>query len=173
VATSDFPVAVGAPGRFARLRRSKFFAKIARYSVGSLIALTTSAVVFAVLLLLGANNTTVDSILAFAAGAVPNWVLNRRWAWQQDGKTDVLREVIGYAIVSLIALAASSLGTGLTQDWVRAHVAAGTGGRTILITGSYVAVQALLFVGKFVVYDRWVFAGRSRFRAALRSRRQV
>jgi hypothetical protein len=26
---------------------------------------------------------------------------------------------------------------------------------------------------KFVVYDRWVFTGRSRLRAALRSRHQV
>jgi hypothetical protein len=36
-----------------------------------------------------------------------------------------------------------------------------------------VLVQALLFVVKFVVYDRWVFTGRSRLRAALRSRHQV
>ena len=36
-----------------------------------------------------------------------------------------------------------------------------------------VFVQAVFFVIKFVIYDRWVFAGKSRFRAALRSRRQV
>jgi putative flippase GtrA len=173
VATSDFPVAVGAAPLYARLMQSKFFAKIARYAVGSVIALGTSVIVFAGLLAVGSNNTTVDSIAAFLAGAIPNWILNRRWAWQQTGKTDVAREVIGYAIVSLIALAASSLGTGWTQDWVRAHVTSGTGLRTVLITTAYVVVQALLFVVKFVVYDRWVFTGQSRFRAALRSRRQV
>jgi putative flippase GtrA len=172
VATSDFPVPVSAPSLYARLTGSKFFAKVARYSVGSVIALGTSTVVYFLLLQSGSDNTTIDSVLAFLAGAVPNWILNRRWAWEQNGKTDVMREVVGYAVVSLIALAASSLGTGMMQDWARAHVAAGTGMRSVLITGAYVAVQALLFVVKFVIYDRWVFAGQSRLRAALRSRRQ-
>lgn len=154
-----------------RLTSSKFFIKIARYAIGSGIALATSTVVFFGLVLVGANNTTVDSVAAFAAGAVPNWILNRRWAWEQNGKTDVAREVVGYAIVSLVALAAAAYGTGLMQTYVRHHVEANSGLRAVLITGAYVAVQALLFAVKFVIYDRWVFAGQSRFRAAFRSRR--
>jgi putative flippase GtrA len=147
--------------------------KVVKYAIGSLLALATSTAVFALLLLVGSNNTTIDSVAAFVAGAIPNWVLNRRWAWERTGKIEIAREVIGYSIVSLVALVASSLGTGWTQSWVRHHVAGGTGARTLLITGAYVAVQALLFVGKFVVYDRWVFTGRSRLRRAVRSRRQV
>jgi len=154
-----------------QLTSSKFFIKIARYAIGSGIALATSTVVFGGLVLLGANNTTVDSVAAFVAGAIPNWILNRRWAWEQNGKTDVAREVVGYALVSLVALAASSYATGLTQTYVRHHVTADSGLRALLITGAYVGVQALLFVVKYVIYDRWVFAGQSRFRAAFRSRR--
>lgn len=52
--------------RIEQLRQSKFVAKIARYAIGSVIALGTSVVVFALLLMLGVN-TTVDSILAFLA----------------------------------------------------------------------------------------------------------
>ncbi|WP_249011328.1 GtrA family protein [Conexibacter sp. DBS9H8] len=158
---------------YERLTSSRFFGKIAKYSIGSVIALGTSTVVFELLLLVGSNNTTIDSIAAFVAGAVPNWILNRRWAWQQTGDMDVLREIVGYTIVSVIALAASSLGTGLMQDYVQGHVAANSGLRSLLVTGAYVLVQALLFVVKFVIYDRWVFTGESRFRAAWRSRRQV
>jgi putative flippase GtrA len=154
-----------------RLTSSKFVIKIARYAIGSGIALATSTVVFFGLVLVGANNTTVDSVAAFAAGAIPNWILNRRWAWEQNGKTDVAREVVGYSLVSLGALAASSYGTGLMQHYVRHHVTANSGLRAVLITGAYVGVQALLFVVKYVIYDRWVFAGQSRFRAAFRSRR--
>jgi putative flippase GtrA len=164
---------VRSPALYERLRTSKYVAKIAKYSIGSAIALATSTVVFELLLLAGSNNTTIDSVAAFVAGAVPNWILNRRWAWERSGQMDVLREVVGYLIVSLIALAASSFGTGWMQTWARNHVAAGSGLRSILVTGAYVLVQVLLFAVKFVIYDKWVFTGQSRFRAALRSRRQV
>ena len=158
----------------ARARTSPFAAKIAKYALGSVIALLTSVIVFAILYIVDPN-TTLDSIVAFVAGAVPNWVLNRRWAWEQTGPVEVVREVVGYTIVSLIALAASSLGTGLAKHFVVNvwHVPAHHGLRVILVTGAYVLVQALLFVWKFVVYERWVFAGESRVRAALRSRHQV
>ena len=158
---------------YQRLASSRFFGKIAKYSIGSVLALATSTVVFELLLLAGSNNTTIDSIAAFIAGAVPNWILNRRWAWERKGEMDVVREVVGYTLVSLIALAASALGTSLMQDYVQSNVHAGSGLRSLLVTAAYVFVQAILFVAKFVVYDRWVFTGESRFRAAWRSRRQV
>ena len=43
----------------------------------------------------------------------------------------------------------------------------------LLVTGSYLAVFAILFVVRFAVYEVWIFSGRSRVRAALRSRLQV
>ena len=157
---------------YERVGASKLSAKIARYAIGSMIALGTSVVVFALLYVAGVG-TTLDSVAAFVAGAVPNWILNRKWAWKMDGRVEVAREVVGYTIVSLLALLAASAGTGWTQSWVKLHVASHHGYRVILVTGAYVLVQALLFVVKFVVYDRWVFTGRSRLRAALRSRHQV
>jgi putative flippase GtrA len=149
-----------------RLAESAFAAKVTKYAIGSVIALLTSVVVFAVMYWLGVN-TTVDSVVAFAAGAVPNWVLNRRWAWRITGRADFMREIVAYVAISLIVLAASSGATGWMHHWVI------DGLRVILVTGSYVFVQAVLFVAKFVIYEKWVFAGESRLRAAFRSRRQV
>ena len=51
--------------------------------------------------------------------------------------------------------------------------ASGTGLRVLITTAAYVFVQAVFFGVKFVIYDKWVFAGKSRVRAALRSRHQV
>ncbi len=153
-----------------RLASSRFAVKVTRYAIGSVVALLTSVVVFA--LLLGAGvGTTADSILAFIAGAVPNWILNRRWAWERTGEMDVAREVFGYALISVVALAASSAGTGWVDALVRQHLAHQQALRVMLVTLAYVAVQGLLFVAKFVAYDRWVFTDRGRFRAALRARR--
>lgn len=155
----------------SRLRASALAAKITRYAIGSVIALMTSIVVFALLYVMHVN-TTVCSICAFLAGAVPNWVLNRRWAWQVRGQVEFMREIVGYVIVSVLALVASSAATGWTSEQVQG-IPSGHGIRVLLVTGSYVAVQAALFVAKFVVYEHWVFAGRSRLRAAVRSRHQV
>ena len=126
---------------------------------------------FALLYVAGVG-TTVDSIAAFVAGAVPNWVLNRRWAWKVKGRVAFGREIVGYVAVSVLALVFSSVATGLTNNWVHS-IPAHHGIRVTLVTLSYVAVQAVLFVAKFIAYEHWVFYGRSRIRAAVRSRHQV
>jgi len=141
-----------------------------RYAIGSVVALTTSVIVFALLLDAGFG-TTADSVLAFIAGALPNWILNRRWAWERTGEMDIGREVIGYTLISLIALAASSAGTGWTNALLGHHLQHNHGLRVLLVTLAYVVVQGLLFVAKFVAYDRWIFTEGGRFRAALRARR--
>jgi putative flippase GtrA len=157
-----------------RFSRSAWAAKVTKYAIGSAIALLTSIVVFALMYVaLGGKHTTICSIGAFLAGAIPNWILNRRWAWKMQGRVEVLREIVAYIAISGVVLVASSLGTGAMQSWVKGHVTPHHGVRVILVTGAYVFVQAVLFVAKFLVYEHWVFAGRSRLRAAVRSRHQV
>ncbi len=159
------------PYAFKRARESAWAGKVTRYAIGSVIALLTSIVVFALCYVIHLS-TTMDSILAFVAGAIPNWILNRRWAWQISGRVAFLREIVGYVLISALALVASSAATGWTQDQVQG-IPPGQGLRVLIVTASYVAVQAILFVAKFVVYEHWVFSGRSRLRAAVRSRHQV
>ncbi len=160
--------------RIHQLRRSALGVRITRYTIGSVIALATSIVVFALMYVaLGGKHTTICSIAAFVAGAVPNWILNRRWAWRVQGQVAFLREIVAYIAISGVVLVASSVGTGAMQSWVKGNVTPHHGVRVILVTGAYVFVQAVLFAGKFVVYEHWVFAGRSRVRAAVRSRHQV
>jgi putative flippase GtrA len=159
----------GPPAPRRRLRDSRFAVKVARYAIGSMVALATSVIVFALLLDAGVG-TTADSILAFIAGALPNWILNRRWAWERTGEMDVAREVVGYGLISLIALAASSAGTGWTDTLVRHHLNHDHSLRVLLVSLAYIAVQGLLFVAKFIAYDALVFTEGGRFRAALRAR---
>jgi hypothetical protein len=80
-----------------------------------------------------------------------------------------MREIVAYTIISVLVWAASTWATGNTQNWTTHHIAPGNGLRVIVTTAAYVFVQAVFFVIKFVIYDKWVFAGRSRFRAKLRS----
>jgi putative flippase GtrA len=156
-----------------RFSRTAFAAKVTKYAIGSAIALGTSIVVFALAYVLLSGHPTTCSILAFFAGAIPNWILNRRWAWKMRGRADFLREIVAYIAISGVVLVASSVGTTAMQHWVLHHVSEGHGLRAILVTGAYVFVQAVMFVAKFVVYEKWVFSGQSRLRAAVRSRHQV
>jgi putative flippase GtrA len=155
-----------------RFSRTAWAAKITKYAIGSVVALVTSVVVFAVMDWLGIR-TGIDSAVAFVAGAIPNWILNRKWAWKMEGRVEWMREIVAYTIISVLVWAASTWATGNTQDWAQTHVAPGNGLRVLITTAAYVFVQAVFFGVKFVIYDKWVFAGRSRFRAALRSRAQV
>src|SRR5579875_2178365 len=152
---------------YERFRQHPLSARVTRYTIGSIVAAATSAVVFALAYMAGAGTTTC-SVLAFVAGAIPNWVLNRRWAWQVSGRIAVGREILAYVVISLLSLLATSAATAWTQHHVQG-LPAHTGLRVALVTASYLAVFALLFVAKFAVYELWIFSGRSRVRAALRS----
>ncbi len=141
--------------------------RVWRYTVGSVVAAVTSFVAFAAAYDLGVG-TTAATVIAFLAGAVPNWLLNRSWAWQQRGRVHVGREVLLYAAVSAVNLVASAAGTG----WAARHVPAATSEhalRVLLVAGAYLATYAVLFVAKFAVYELVVFTDRG----ARRSRHQV
>jgi putative flippase GtrA len=156
---------------YQRWRGSALGTRITRYTIGSAVAFATSAIVFPVLYVLGAS-TTACSIGAFVAGAIPNWVLNRRWAWKLRGRIAVGREVVAYVTISALQLVLTSLTTAWTQRHVQG-IPAHHGFRAALVTAAYLAVFVVMFAGKFAIYEFWIFSGRSRIRAALRSRRAV
>lgn len=153
------------------MRRSALGVRITRYTIGSIIAAATSAVTFAVLFYLGLG-TTACSVIAFVAGAIPNWTLNRRWAWQLKGRVAFGREIVGYVIVSALTLLATTEATAWAKQQANA-LPAHYGLRVIAVTAAYLAVFAILFAVRFVIYELWIFSGRSRVRSALRSRIQV
>jgi putative flippase GtrA len=159
------------PQRVQRFLGKLLGKRITKFAIASAIAATTSAIVFPALYVLGLS-TTACSILAFAAGAIPNWTLNRRWTWQVKGKVAFGREILAYVVVSGATLLALSLATGWTNRHVQS-IPAGHGLRALLVTATYFGVLLVLYAARFLLYEHWIFSGRSRLRAALRSRHQV
>ncbi len=154
-----------------RVTQSPLRARMTRYTLGSMVAAATSAIVFAALYVMGFG-TTACSVVAFIAGAIPNWILNRRWAWKVEGRVAFGREIVAYVLVSGVTLFITAEATGWTQRHVQ-NIPAHHGIRVLLVTASYLAVFAILFAARFAVYEVWIFSGRSRIRAGLRSRIQV
>ena len=159
------------PQRFRDILSHPLRGRITRFAISSGVAAATSAIVFPVLYVLGVS-TTACTVLAFFAGAIPNWTLNRRWTWKVQGRVAWGREIFAYLVISGCTLLALSLATGWTDRRVQS-IPEGHGLRVLLVTASYFAVLALLYAARFFVYEHWIFSGRSRVRAAFRSRLQV
>lgn len=147
-------------------------ARVTKFAISSGVAAGTSAVVFPACYVMGLH-TTLCTIIAFFAGAIPNWTMNRRWTWKVEGRVAFGREILAYLVISVSTLVILSLVTGWTNRLVRHHVAPHHGLRALLVTASYFLVLAMLYGARFFLYEHWIFSGRSRVRAALRSRRQV
>lgn len=152
------------------LTRTPLSAKMTKYALGSVFAFALSNLVFAFCYWL-ALGTTACSIIAFISAAIPNWILNRRWAWKQTGRAPI-RQTIAYATVSVIVLIVTSWATGWTNHQVQS-IPQHQGLRLLIVTGSFVLVNVVLFFAKFAIYEFLIFPGRSRERFAFSSRANV
>jgi len=121
----------------------------ARYSASSVVATVVSQLAFALCYWFG-TAALVATLVAWLAGAVPNYVLNRRWTWGRRGqKLPYTMIVIGSAVTAAVV---TSVTDHLVQP-VDSHAL-----KTLLVTGSYFGTYAVLFIVKFVLFDRLVFA---------------
>jgi len=144
--------------------------RITKFAIASVIAFATSEIVLSVLYVVGLA-TTLCTILAFIAGAIPNWTLNRTWTWKVEGNVSVGREVIAYLLLSGTTLTLQILATNFTDHHVQS-ISSGHGIRVLLVAASYLAVLVVMYGIRFLVYEHWIFSGRS-LRATVRSRAQV
>jgi len=137
--------------------RTPFVLRLWRYGAGSVVAFVVSSVAVTVCYSWFGLGAITSSTIAFLAGAVPNWVLNRRWAWEKRGREGVGRETTLYALVTLASWGAYSAVTKLA-----ALAVAGSGAteRDVVVTVSYMGANVVFSALKYVAYDRVVFVDR-------------
>jgi putative flippase GtrA len=135
-----------------------------RYGAGSLVAMGCSELMLIGSYDLAGAGPLTAAVLAWAAGALPNYVLNRRWAWRTDraGQGGRGRELVLYWAITLSTAAAAIATTTGMDAWVRGSVTS-RGAQSLLLATVYLFAYGVVFILKFVLFDRWVFAdGRSR-----------
>jgi putative flippase GtrA len=146
---------VGEPPAAAPPPRWKFL----RYLVGSALATATSAVAFAVaypVFHLGPRGSTA---VAFVSGALVNFAANRFWAWGRRRRSGLGRDALAYGTLSLLTAVIAAQATTVAE----AHAAQLTETyRAVVVEISYFAVYGAMFMVKFLILDRIVFAPRSR-----------
>jgi putative flippase GtrA len=127
-----------------------------RYSASSVVATAISQLAFLACYWIG-TSATAASVIAFAAGAVPNYLLNRRWAWGRTGPAHPTRELLPYVLITIGSAFIITFLTTVADDWIRAMIDAHSL-RTVLAGTAYLTANGFTFILKFVLFDRYVFA---------------
>jgi putative flippase GtrA len=141
---SDGP---GGASRRAQLR------KLLKFGASSVVAVICSETVFLLLYGPAGTSSTVASVCAWIAGAVPNYWINRVWTFGRRGRPSLARELVPYAAIVFgtlgLAIGATAVGDTLLRD-------AGTSDatRTFLVGGIYLGVYAVMFFVRFFLFDR-------------------
>jgi len=93
------------------------------------------------------------NLLANVLATIPSYTLNRRWVWGKSGQSHFWREIVPFWVLSFIGLAFSSLAVWAAGDFARAHNL-GHGATTVLVNGANLMSFAILWVVKFVIYNK-------------------
>lgn len=127
--------------------------KMLRYATGSVIATVCSEVTFVLLYGLLAVGTTWSSVLSWLAGAIPNFWLNRNWAWQRTGRPSLRREVAPYAAVVVVTLLLATLLTHLADRLLHQEGVASSL-RVTLVAGVFLGTYVVVFAVRFFLLER-------------------
>lgn len=130
--------------------------KLLTFAGGSAVATVCSEVVLLLAYGVAHLPPAPSAVLAWVAGAIPNYWLGRRWTWRRRGRPDLRREVVPYATVVLLTLLLAVLTTRAVDARL---VAAGTGHveREVAVAVAFLAVYVVVFLLRFWLLDR-VFA---------------
>jgi putative flippase GtrA len=138
------------------LVRHPLVRRITGYSAGSVVAVVISEACFAAAYGWGHSGTTLASAAGFVGGAVPNYILNRRWAWRDRRGRNRRQEILLYMVVAIASFLVSAIVTHWAEAGAR-HLTADRGWQVVLITAAYLGVSGVFFAVKFVIYEIFVF----------------
>jgi putative flippase GtrA len=94
-----------------------------------------------------------SSTIAWVAGAVPNYWLNRTWTWQRRGRPSLRHEVLPYVVIILATLLLAAVVTAGVDAWLRGLDISGTV-RTSAVAGAFLGVYVIMFVVRYLLLDR-------------------
>ena len=136
-------------------RDSRYWRLITSFAAASVVATGISQLVFLVSYAMGAASV-VATVLAWLAGAIPNFLLNRR-TWGGGGRPALRAEIIRYAAISVGTALLAALATSEAETLAHQMFATSRTAQVALVWGAFVTTYAVMFVVKFFLIDRLVF----------------
>lgn len=139
--------------RVEQVRASHHLHSLPRYAAASLAGVVTAQAVFALLYAMD-TATAIASVVAYLVGAVPNYLINRHWAWRDRETTRPLGPYLVTMLTSLVFVT-------VLIDWIDGYIRTwnlSDGEQVVVATAAFLGVNGVAFLVKYVVLDRWVFA---------------
>lgn len=140
-------------------RRSPQFGRFWRYSavsaVSTVISLSGLYLFFRVL---HVGSAAVSNLIATSIASIPAYYLNRTWSWGKSGRSHVLREVVPFWAITAFGVIASTIVVHFAANFAY-HLAHTHRGRevTIIVEFANLATYGVLWIGKFLVFNRFLF----------------
>lgn len=130
--------------------------KAIKYTLVSVVSVAVSQATF--IAMFGFVHWTAKSsaILATSVGGVPSYYLNRNWAWGKSGKSHLWREVVPFWVIAFIGLAFSTWSSDFAESYVERHGIVGLA-RTGVVDGAYFGAFAVLWLLKFIIFNKFLF----------------
>jgi putative flippase GtrA len=155
---------VGVPGtdraEFAALLRTPLGRKLLRYSAVSVIALVLSETLLVTFAAAFGLSAVWSSTLATGLATIPAYFLNRQWVWSKPGRSHLWKEVVPFWVLAVIGWAFATVAVHIAESSAYRHHLHSSA-RVALIAGTYIAAYGVLWVGKFVLFNKVLFAHRT------------
>ncbi len=134
--------------------------KFIRYSMVSGVAVVISQATILLCTGVFGFSGILSNTLGAVASTPASYELNRKWAWGKSGKSHLWREVAPFWGFTLLGYLASTGTVQLADSMTRAHHVHGAP-RIIAIMGASLFAYGLVWIVKFLVFNRIVFATRT------------
>lgn len=148
------------PRALLELARTPTGRKAVRYSTVSAISIVISQLTLFVTFNVLRVATAVEcQIIATAMATGPSYALNRYWAWGKRGRSHLLKEVVPFWAVAFVSFAFSIYAVSLAASLGR-HLQLSHAGIGLLVQAASLGSYGLLWIGKFIIFNRLLFADR-------------
>lgn len=133
--------------------------KVLKYALVSVITVLVTQIMLA--FAFGVMNWAArpSNVLASSVAAVPAYFLNRMWTWGKRGRSHLMKEVVPFWALVFIGLVFSTWAVGLAED-VAQDATESHPLRTLIVMGGQFVAYGLLWVVKFMIFNRLMFVHR-------------
>jgi len=140
-------------------RRSPHFGRFWRYSFVSVVSTVVSlGGLYLFFRVLHVGSAAVSNLIATSIASVPAYYLNRTWSWGKSGRSHLFREVVPFWAITAFGVIASTIVVHFAANFAY-HLTHSHRGRevTIIVELANFSTYGVLWVGKFLVFNRFLF----------------
>jgi hypothetical protein len=95
--------------------------------------------------------------MATALVAIPAYYLYRQWVWSKRGKSHLWKEVAPFWLTAIIGWALATYSVRIAESAAKSHHLSSPA-RVAVVAATYIAAYGVLWVAKFVLFDKVLFA---------------